>query len=323
MRHLPRNLALGAGLGLALAACDRPVDIGSARRVRRRAQHDRGGARGRRPGGPSRTRVASSPIPAIRWPSPGAVTRWRVWPPGSARMRRTGALQRHPDRRSAARGRGHRPADPCRGTRRRPHPVAGRGGYRQPCRRGDPPRGFADVETSQLEPAKGVGVEPVRHRVERGETAFSIARLYDVPVRTLAEWNGLGSDFSVREGQFLLIPVAPKTPRGPRDRRGGDAARQRLARADTAKRLEPLPEEDTQPASAPTEAVAAPDLGADQSRASAARMVVPVGATSCAITPRAAMTASTSPPTPERPSMPPMPAPWRPSPKIPTACRSS
>ncbi|WP_299612184.1 peptidoglycan DD-metalloendopeptidase family protein [uncultured Tateyamaria sp.] len=52
------------------------------------------------------------------------------------------------------------------------------------------------------------GQEPIRHKVERGETAFTIARLYQVPVKSLAEWNGLGADFAVREGQFLLIPVA-------------------------------------------------------------------------------------------------------------------
>ncbi|MEM6890938.1 MAG: LysM peptidoglycan-binding domain-containing protein [Pseudomonadota bacterium] len=50
--------------------------------------------------------------------------------------------------------------------------------------------------------------EPIRHKVERGETAYTIARLYQVPVKSLAEWNGLGSDFAIREGQFLLIPVA-------------------------------------------------------------------------------------------------------------------
>ncbi len=51
------------------------------------------------------------------------------------------------------------------------------------------------------------GAEPVRHRVSRGETAYSIARLYDVSVRSLAEWNGLGPDLAVREGQFLIIPL--------------------------------------------------------------------------------------------------------------------
>ena len=62
--------------------------------------------------------------------------------------------------------------------------------------------------TTRENPAKQTGIEPVRHKVERGETAYTIARLYAVPVETLAEWNGLGADFSVREGQFLLIPVA-------------------------------------------------------------------------------------------------------------------
>lgn len=50
------------------------------------------------------------------------------------------------------------------------------------------------------------GVEPIRHQVARGETAFTIARLYNVSPRSLAEWNGLDKDFTIREGQFLLIP---------------------------------------------------------------------------------------------------------------------
>ena len=51
------------------------------------------------------------------------------------------------------------------------------------------------------------GPEPVRHKVKRGETAYTISRLYQVPVKSLAEWNGLGSDFGIREGQYLLIPL--------------------------------------------------------------------------------------------------------------------
>jgi len=54
--------------------------------------------------------------------------------------------------------------------------------------------------------------EPIRHHVERGETAYSISRLYNVSARSLADWNGLGSDLSVREGQLLLIPVAVPAP---------------------------------------------------------------------------------------------------------------
>lgn len=76
------------------------------------------------------------------------------------------------------------------------------------------------VETTTLEPAQTTGstattssprpqerVEPVRHKVLRGETAYTISRLYQVPVKALGEWNGLGPDFAIREGQYLLIPV--------------------------------------------------------------------------------------------------------------------
>ncbi|MCM2560942.1 peptidoglycan DD-metalloendopeptidase family protein [Lutimaribacter sp. EGI FJ00015] len=63
-------------------------------------------------------------------------------------------------------------------------------------------------ERAPVQAAGKDGVEPVRHQVKRGETAYTIARLYNVTVRSLAEWNGLGRDFSVREGQYLLIPVA-------------------------------------------------------------------------------------------------------------------
>ncbi|MEX0349801.1 MAG: peptidoglycan DD-metalloendopeptidase family protein [Paracoccaceae bacterium] len=70
------------------------------------------------------------------------------------------------------------------------------------------------VQTSTLAPAKPAaapakpaGPEPIRHKVKRGETAYTVSRLYQVPVKSLAEWNGLGPDFAIREGQFLLIPV--------------------------------------------------------------------------------------------------------------------
>ena len=59
------------------------------------------------------------------------------------------------------------------------------------------------------------GIEPIRHKVERGETAFSISRLYNVSVRALAEWNGLGPALAVRAGQFLLIPVVIDTEAAP------------------------------------------------------------------------------------------------------------
>jgi murein DD-endopeptidase MepM/ murein hydrolase activator NlpD len=49
--------------------------------------------------------------------------------------------------------------------------------------------------------------EPIRHKVSRGETAFTISRLYNVSIRSLADWNGLDSNFTIREGQYLLIPL--------------------------------------------------------------------------------------------------------------------
>ncbi|MGO4915632.1 peptidoglycan DD-metalloendopeptidase family protein [Pseudogemmobacter sp. W21_MBD1_M6] len=65
--------------------------------------------------------------------------------------------------------------------------------------------------TTTPKPAAQVGAEPLRHKATRGETAYSIARLYNVSVKSLSDWNGLGPDLSVREGQLLIIPVANET----------------------------------------------------------------------------------------------------------------
>ncbi|WP_417259178.1 LysM peptidoglycan-binding domain-containing protein [Celeribacter sp.] len=61
------------------------------------------------------------------------------------------------------------------------------------------------LSTTPSDPIEGM--EPVRHQVMRGETAYSIARKYGVSVRALSDWNGLGSDLAVQEGRYLLIPV--------------------------------------------------------------------------------------------------------------------
>jgi LysM repeat protein len=53
-----------------------------------------------------------------------------------------------------------------------------------------------------------VSGQPLTHRVARGETAFTIARAYNVSAKALADWNQLGSDMAVREGQTLIIPIA-------------------------------------------------------------------------------------------------------------------
>lgn len=133
----------------------------------------------------------------------------------------------------------------------------------------------APVTSSQI------GAQPVRHKVERGESAYTIARLYDVSIRSLAEWNGLGADFAVREGQFLLIPVARNgqnpDPFDPSE--GGQTAApgQGSPTPTPPSASKPLPAETTKPAAEPVETVAAPDLSASQTATStSARMSYPV-----------------------------------------------
>lgn len=80
-------------------------------------------------------------------------------------------------------------------------------------------RAAASTPSGGLAPLPGsgqTGVEPIRHKVQPGETAFTISRLYNVPADTLASWNGLSGDLAVREGQYLLIPQndQPADPAG-------------------------------------------------------------------------------------------------------------
>ena len=62
-------------------------------------------------------------------------------------------------------------------------------------------------QTGAASASQAPGVEPTRHQVQRGETAFTIARSYNVDAKDLANWNSLDANLSVREGQYLLIPV--------------------------------------------------------------------------------------------------------------------
>ncbi len=97
-------------------------------------------------------------------------------------------------------------------------------------------------------------IEPIRHKVERGETAFSISRLYNVSVRALSDWNGLGPDLAVRSGQFLLIPVVldSNQPASQSTTPGQGSPTPEPPSAST-----PLPEPESTPAPKPP----SPDLG--------------------------------------------------------------
>mgnify|MGYP000303672729 CR=1 FL=1 len=132
----------------------------------------------------------------------------------------------------------------------------------------------------------GAGIEPVRHKVSRGETAFTIARTYSVSPRALAEWNGLDSAFTLREGQFLLIPPADPTAvaaTGPVPKPGSGSPTPPPPSA-----AQPLPVDET-PAPAAVETAALPkaeaakpaaepvaDIGQDKARNTDAAMVMPV-----------------------------------------------
>jgi murein DD-endopeptidase MepM/ murein hydrolase activator NlpD len=115
--------------------------------------------------------------------------------------------------------------------------------------------------------------EPVRHQVKRGETVYSIARTYGISVRALSEWNGLGTDLSIQEGRYLLIPVKTSEnlaePLGATSTPGTGSATPTPPSAATA-----LPEASEATPEPVTPSAPPPDLGATQS--SSAQMAQPV-----------------------------------------------
>jgi murein DD-endopeptidase MepM/ murein hydrolase activator NlpD len=116
------------------------------------------------------------------------------------------------------------------------------------------------------------GAEPIRHQVLRGETAYSIARLYGVPVGTVAEWNGLAANLGVREGQFLLIPPAGAATPASAVTPPGTGSPTPVPPSAAA----PLPEEEVAPASqAPAAAPVPQNLGEQQTAAPSAQLVTP------------------------------------------------
>jgi len=127
--------------------------------------------------------------------------------------------------------------------------------------------------TGGAKAGSGSGLEPIRHKVERGETAYSISRLYNVSVRALAQWNGLGPDLSVREGQYLLIPVAAEDRGAPLDTAAPGVGSTPPPPPSAAK---PLPRHNVTDA-APKATPPSPNLGSQRTAASGtARLLFPV-----------------------------------------------
>ncbi len=300
LRHL---ILAGTALGL-LAACDRPLDFDM--RGNFGDTLDTAEA--------ARQPVANRPAPDSR-----GVISYPNYQVAVARQGDTVAdvatrIGIAPD--ELARFNGLRPADPLRPDevvalpRRVAEPSAATGGFGTIQPPGTDITSLASsaidrsdaaaVSTTTLPPAGGgmitsaaapapaaaaqrpqVGLEPTRHQVKRGETAFTISRLYNVSVRSLAEWNGLGSDYTIREGQFLLIPVpdaeAPARPAAAAAVTAPGAGSPTPVPPSAAT---PLPTETTRPAAAPAPATTAPDLGAAQSApAGNAQLATPVQGT--------------------------------------------
>lgn len=141
--------------------------------------------------------------------------------------------------------------------------------------RSAPTPAASTVTSAPLAPA---GQEPVRHKVERGETAFTIARLYQVPVKSLAEWNGLNTEYTVREGQYLLIPVARVAP--PKRQTEVDTTPPGSGSATPVppSAAKPLPTEDTSavPAATPAPDKPVADVGKTTAKPAATAMTMPV-----------------------------------------------
>ena len=126
------------------------------------------------------------------------------------------------------------------------------------------------------------GPVPVRYQVRRGETAFSIARQFDISAKALADWNGLGPELAVREGQYLIIPTAQDAASGQAGRlpaSGADATLpgQASPLAEPPSASLPLPDEQTPTAAQVADTLpASPDLAAQRTASSAALFVMPV-----------------------------------------------
>lgn len=127
-------------------------------------------------------------------------------------------------------------------------------------------QGVATPSTPAAAKPKTEAAQPRQHQVVSGETAWSVARKYNVSVKDLADWNGLPSSMSLRVGQRLMIPVAGQAAPNPAAVTTAPGSGSPTPRPPSAS--EPLPNEQTKPASEPAPKTDTPDLGATRTAAS-------------------------------------------------------
>lgn len=120
------------------------------------------------------------------------------------------------------------------------------------------------------------GVAPVRYRVKRGETAFAIARQFNISAKALADWNGLGPDLAVREDQYLIIPTPQDAARMPAPVVDAALPGEGSVLSEPPSASLPLPDERTPTAAEIAETLPpSPDLSAQRTASSAAQFVMP------------------------------------------------
>lgn len=123
---------------------------------------------------------------------------------------------------------------------------------------------------------KPTAEQPGRHRVQRGETAYSIARIYGVSAKSLADWNSLGPNLDLREGQYLMIPVLSGTP-APINPNATTAPGTGSPTPVPPSAAKPLPAESTTPAATKAkDTPASPNLGQTRTASSSSKFVMPV-----------------------------------------------
>ena len=122
---------------------------------------------------------------------------------------------------------------------------------------------------------KSAAGQPLTHRVARGETAFTIARTYNVSAKALADWNQLGADMAVREGQTLIIPIATAPAPDPEPVPTPPGAGSPTPEPPSA--AKPLPDEETEATGTKPKATPpSPDLGDQATAATASKFTMPV-----------------------------------------------
>lgn len=154
--------------------------------------------------------------------------------------------------------------------------AAGAGAVRDPfAGQPAPARGATPAPAPQAAAAPAAPTaDPAQHTVAAGETAWSIARKYQVSVQDLAAWNGLPASMSLRVGQRLVIPVTGQKP--PRSAAVTTMPGTGSPTPPPPSADKPLPKETTRPAAEPGPKAPDTDLGATRTAASAGRFQMPV-----------------------------------------------